>query len=184
MSYELKDPSAPATPKQCWTLFCLTKKDYRNDNLTKQQASDMIGRLMAEKATKEWTESKKAPKKSGYEQILREATESANEAGDKWMAAALARGPAYMVKNDLTGEIVGTMLDVCGIVWIELTDRRTAFAKWLKKLDERDAMYSLRIEHKYWGRQEMGLLEACAYAAVGVLNKYGINEVQVVARID
>lgn len=31
-----------ATKKQLWALYCITKKDYRNENLTMQQASEMI----------------------------------------------------------------------------------------------------------------------------------------------
>jgi len=38
-----------ATKKQLWTLFCLTKKDFRNTKLTKEEASKMISELLANK---------------------------------------------------------------------------------------------------------------------------------------
>jgi hypothetical protein len=44
---ELKNPTGPATYKQTWALFCLTKKDYRPMNLTCQEAHDLISKLMA-----------------------------------------------------------------------------------------------------------------------------------------
>jgi hypothetical protein len=37
-----KNQNLPATKKQLWALYCIYKKDYRNDNLTIQQASDLI----------------------------------------------------------------------------------------------------------------------------------------------
>lgn len=39
----------PATSKQLWTLFKLTHKDYRGQDLSKQAASDMIGELLGKK---------------------------------------------------------------------------------------------------------------------------------------
>jgi len=34
-----------ATKRQLWALFCITKRDYRNDNLTMSQASELIQKL-------------------------------------------------------------------------------------------------------------------------------------------
>ena len=41
----------PATKKQTWALFCLTKKDYRNQGLTMDQASRLIKDAIAAKGT-------------------------------------------------------------------------------------------------------------------------------------
>lgn len=38
-----------ATKKQLWALYCITKKDYRSENLTMQQASEMIEKFNAAK---------------------------------------------------------------------------------------------------------------------------------------
>lgn len=34
-----------ATPRQLWALYCITKKDYRNENLTKEEAASLIKEL-------------------------------------------------------------------------------------------------------------------------------------------
>ena len=45
----INNPDDPATSRQLWALFCMTKKDYRGKGLTKQQASDLIGELKSGK---------------------------------------------------------------------------------------------------------------------------------------
>lgn len=45
----------PATSKQLWTLFKLTKQDYRNKNLSKEDAFKMIGELLDKKKNGENT---------------------------------------------------------------------------------------------------------------------------------
>ena len=42
----------PATRKQLWAIFCLSKKDYRGQDLTRLDASKLIQQLQAEKASK------------------------------------------------------------------------------------------------------------------------------------
>ena len=37
--------NSKATSRQLWALYCITKKDYRNDNLTKEEASKLISEL-------------------------------------------------------------------------------------------------------------------------------------------
>ncbi len=39
-----------ATSRQLWALYCATKKDYRNEKLTKEQASKMLSEFNANKA--------------------------------------------------------------------------------------------------------------------------------------
>lgn len=39
----------PATKKQLWALYCITKKDYRGQDLTMLDASNLLNRLNAEK---------------------------------------------------------------------------------------------------------------------------------------
>ena len=49
--YQLIDEAleGPATSKQLWTLFKLTKKDYRGQDLSKEDAFKMIGELLKNK---------------------------------------------------------------------------------------------------------------------------------------
>ena len=37
--------TSKATPRQLWALYCITKKDYRNSNLTKEEATKLIAEL-------------------------------------------------------------------------------------------------------------------------------------------
>lgn len=39
----------PATKRQLWALYCATHKDYRNKNLSKEEASEMIKTMMNNK---------------------------------------------------------------------------------------------------------------------------------------
>lgn len=67
--YQLIDEAleGPATSKQLWTLYKLTKKDYRGQDLSKEDAFKMIGELLKNKEngsteTKKETPVKKTPK--------------------------------------------------------------------------------------------------------------------------
>lgn len=73
--------------------------------------------------------------KSPFVAIEAEAVKAADAAGDEWMKAAQARGPVIEVvhrktRSNPTG-VVGALLDECGIVYLKVRDKRTAFAKWL-----------------------------------------------------
>lgn len=41
----MENPNAPATSRQRWALYLITKKDYRKVELTKQEAADLIKKL-------------------------------------------------------------------------------------------------------------------------------------------
>lgn len=45
----LKNGNLPATSKQRWFLFLLTKEDYREKDISMQEASDLIDKLKKEK---------------------------------------------------------------------------------------------------------------------------------------
>lgn len=44
-----KNAERPASKKQLWALYCLTKKDYRNQDLTMLDASNLIKQFNASK---------------------------------------------------------------------------------------------------------------------------------------
>ena len=50
--------NSKATPRQLWALYCITKKDYRNSNLTKEEAAKLIGEL----GSSDYKKTKKASK--------------------------------------------------------------------------------------------------------------------------
>lgn len=63
--YQLIDEAleGPATSKQLWTLYKLTKKDYRGKNLSKEDAFKMIGDLLKNKENGSTEEKKETPVK-------------------------------------------------------------------------------------------------------------------------
>lgn len=54
-----------ATSRQLWALYCITKKDYRNDNLSKEEAAKLISELGDKNYMK-----KSKPKKTLSEELL------------------------------------------------------------------------------------------------------------------
>lgn len=63
--YQLVDEAleGPATSKQLWTLYKLTKKDYRGKDLSKEDAFKMIGELLKNKENGSTEEKKETPVK-------------------------------------------------------------------------------------------------------------------------
>ena len=63
--YQLIDEAleGPATSKQLWTLYKLTKKDYRGKDLSKEDAFKMIGDLLKNKENGSTEEKKETPVK-------------------------------------------------------------------------------------------------------------------------
>ena len=122
-----------------------------------------------------------------FEKALKEATEAGNVAGENWLKDRIG-GKYKLVGNrlyDLEGNIANPMLDVCGGAYIEIKDRRTKFAKYLKSISKYGQVHSVDINHKFCGWQDMGLKETTIYAAYEVLTKiYGIKGLQYKSFID
>lgn len=79
-----------ATPRQLWALYCITKKDYRNENLTKEEAASLIKELGDPNY-------KKASTKSIDEQLLAYFKEHINEIYD---ACTAELGIKSIVEDD------------------------------------------------------------------------------------
>ena len=205
----IKAPNAPATKRQTFFIFRLGGGDVRDQNLTMQQAAEQIEQLLKVKSApkgkltkavvKMSTVTKAKPKakikkvdRSNFHPFaiaLEEANEAANLAGDAWVKQAT---PMYAVV-DRSGIKYPLMLDVCGFAHVIIEDGRTAFAKWYNetypyrsphrnKNDKSNTLIILR--HKYTGRQELGLREACEGAARDVLLAHGCKSVRMTSRID
>jgi hypothetical protein len=128
---------------------------------------------------------KPASKDVHFGHLIYQATKAANDAGDVWIDSHTK--PVWNVIDDFTGERVGQLLDVCGFAYVQVKDKRTAFAKWLKTVQTSwDGGYNsvVRINSKYDRRQELGLKEVCAEAAYKVLTDAGIKGLEVYSRID
>lgn len=181
----LKTPDAEATFRQGIMIRRLTGEDIRQrvPPLTMQQASDIIAKALAEGAEKKpFAPATDTPERVPYKKMMNEATKAANEAGKDWLAKAK---PTYVVTSAKTGKDLGypPMLDVCGFAHIEITDRRTAFARWIAK-HQNDENRWVIVPHHYRSRQELGLKEAVEGAALAVLIKHGVKGIRLWSRID
>lgn len=121
-----------------------------------------------------------------FQILLDKAVHEANLAGDKWVAEH-TKPTVVFYAADLAGNPINNerdyALDVCGGAYIELSDKRTKFAKFIKSLESRHA-WSVSINHKYRGRQEMGLNEACIKAAFDTLKAFGVTGIRFKSYID
>lgn len=117
----------PATARQRWALFTLTKTDYRSIAITKAEASELIGRLRGEKEQA----------RLGTETLFGEVYSKANAVG---LVALAACKPTPMVVQKHTNMLDDTSKvekqwyvegGVCGFAWVKIRPATTAFAKWL-----------------------------------------------------
>lgn len=122
-------------------------------------------------------------------EVIHEATEAAEKAGDKWVTENTR--PKYAIQSaDIRGNKFGPIdyiLDVCGFAYIKFTDKRSKFYKMARTYEnphQPEFYSSLHIRTKHSIRQELGLAEACMRAAVEVINKYYPNTVYMTSRID
>lgn len=121
-----------------------------------------------------------------FDALVKQAVIEGNAAGDTWMREHTQ--PVFAVVQphngwDGPGRVVGTMLDVCAIVYLMPTDKRTAFFKWGHR--KYDWKYSIRLPGNKWNmRQEMGLQEAVYGAQLAVFTRAGITGIRLWSRID
>ena len=122
MKTTIKNPSAPATSKQTWYLFCLTKEDHREKRLTRQEASDLI---------EKYKEAKNKPKPK------KDLTDHDNWSAI-WDKACKAGSEAAEAKEPQMISIKGEpnySFPICGFAWVNIKPGNSRFAKWLVACD-------------------------------------------------
>jgi hypothetical protein len=160
----------PASKSQLWALFCATKVDHRNDNLTYEQASQMIQASVDAAAARV----------DGAKKII----EDAIAAGTAKMREAT---PVPMVVSDQQqGKQYFVEGGVCGFAWVWMPYKKgnVKFINTLKKLGIAGDTYNHLIKkdtyrggYQMWvsgGGQSMQLKEAFAQGFADVLGKNGI----------
>jgi len=186
MSYEIKDPNAPATKKQTWAIKCLGGGDVRDTGLTRQQASEMIGELKAAKG--QVAESKP---KVDYAELWEKATTAGLQAGKDAL-------PTPMVVSQHTNPLdddspveqawyVGE--GACGFAWVNFKMKGglgRKFGQWLIK-DGRASKDSYYGGVSIWisdHGQSVERKSAHANAMAAVLRKAGIEDAYPMSRMD
>ena len=114
--------TSKATPRQLWALYCITKKDYRNSNLTKEEAA----KLIAEVGSPDYKKTKKASKTLS-EELLEYLTENFDKMFDSAIKSLNYRSVATSDKRQYIFIGVG-----CGITYPVYRKNN----KKLKEIDE------------------------------------------------
>ena len=175
MSYEIKEPDAPATKKQTFKIFTLGGGGVREENLTRQQASDKIGELLVAKG--ESTESKP---KVDFETLWEEAKADGYVAGQDAI-------PTPMIVEGYEHEPV--MGGACGFAWVNFSMKKglgRKFGRWL--IDNghahKDSYYGGCTIWVSEHGQSMARKEAHAHAMAQTLQRVGIEDAHGMSRMD
>ena len=176
------------TRKQLWTLFCMTGWDFRQSNISFDDAFKLIGHIKEGKVFEpEKFEGiiqvkqtvKKVSSEQNFEAIYREAV----LAGKFAMKEKI---PTPMIVQEHSSPIDDNSPvkrqyycggGVCGFAWVKVIPATQPFARWLKKQKIVDSV-SYTGGYDIWvheGGQLMELKEAYAQAFSEVLRKHGID---------
>ncbi len=157
----------PATKRQRWALFCITKKDYRNADVSFEEASRII--------------SEANENKPDYAAIWNEASEAGLKALRECKPTPMVVQQHANVLDDNSPVVKqwGAPEGVCGFAWINVKGN-TGFARWASK--NKNSLDFGRSQ--YYGGYNIGApREAgqsyerkCAWASAfaEVLDKYSI----------
>ncbi len=176
MSYEIKKPNEPMTRKQGITIRNLGGGDIRDRNLTRLEASDLIGEMMA---TKGIIAAENKPEVI-YEMLWEEAKADGYVAGQDAI-------PTPMIVEGYEHEPV--MGGACGFAWVNFSMKKGTgrkFGKWL--IDNGHA----RKDDYYGGctiwvgdhGQSITRKEAHAHAMAQTLQRAGIEDAHGMSRMD
>ena len=165
-----------ATYKQTWAIFCMTKWDVRNCNLTKEQASQIISDLKAGKVFNpslyngiRQVEKIKEKPTVDFQAIYDEAMLAGKIAGENAIPNPM------IVKNEGTKEQWFVSEGMCGFAWVKISPATQPFARWLKKQGHADKAYGGGYDLWCSGfGQSITRKEKWAYAVADVFKKHGI----------
>lgn len=148
--YSFKDENAPATKKQLWALYLATKKDYRNDNLTIKQASELL---------------QNAQKDSNYQQknkvninkdLLKFLKNNAERAF-KNMKSSL--GQESIIKDDPMAHQSGKRYcffgSGCGFAWLEYDKRNKVITKIVETANKLKDEFDKYILSKFFTTKDL-----------------------------
>jgi hypothetical protein len=116
--------------------------------------------------------------------VVQECREAGRVAAQARLTRLVESGPKWAVRDDLTGKIVGKLLDVCGFAHIKIS-ARGKFFQLAKKLSQvPNNRFFCRNSYNGGGilsifdvttRQELSVNQAACQAMANVLKQYGID---------
>lgn len=180
------NPTTKATTRQTWAIFCATKYDVRNCQLTNAAASQIISepdatrKLEMVRALKGAVLNGKEKKATdNFSAIWDEAHKAGMEAGEKCIPRPMLVGsPTLPLGNDIdpSKPVYFVPQGVCGFAWVKIRNGTCAFAKWARKnKGSRRGYYGGEEINVPYFNQSMEMKLAYAGAFAEVLNKHGIE---------
>lgn len=191
MNYQLspEKKNLPATKKQLWALFCLTKKDHRDKNLTMEQASDLIGKFKKDKSNNVLN-TPNNNKKHEFEELFERAEQVAKNAYDACKPTPMVVSQHVNPLNDSSPIVKSYFVEggPCGFAHIQFKDARRNICKYMKKNNL--GHYSDYSKSVSWepscSRMDQSLerKEAACSAAIKVFSEAGIDRIYISSRMD
>lgn len=170
-----------ATNKQTWAIYCITGLDVRNIGLSKNIASDLIGRAKAGEDICDELLSMgaigKPKKKINYEEIFNAAVEAGKKAAEEHVPTPMIVEEHSNPLDDSSPVKERHIVSdgVCGFAWIKFNGN-TGFAKWMKKEGHASKSYPSGLSYwVYAYNQSMEKKEKFARAFADVLRNNGIK---------
>jgi hypothetical protein len=197
-----------ATKRQLWALFCMTKHDYRNDGLTKLQASEMIKKLCESSQTK--SSSKKMNRNEMFESLYNYYMKNIDRIVDVLNGQLGIRSIIEYdlgLKESRKYNFVGSG---CGFAWIDYDKRNKLVKEYFERGEDNESIAQLainKIKHTILNKkfdaktrneyQNLGIpLEAtlCQNMEMQIIlytilaeylqEKHGIKNIQIRSRLD
>lgn len=183
----MNNPNDKATNPQTFAIFCLSKHDVRNCNLTKAQAGALIDKLkkdlqagLAEVSQLPGTIRKgEAKPKQDWQSLYNEAHEAGMKAGEgitpEPMVVNTHSSPPVFGNTPIVARSIVND-GVCGFAWVAIRPANSSFALWLKKNNlGRSGSYGGIHVWVHQFNQSYTRKSAYAAAFAGVLQKAGIK---------
>jgi len=184
MTFAIKNPDSPATSKQTWAIKCLGGGDVRDMNLTRQQASDMIASLKANKPEKKNND-------VNFQKLWDAAKSAGLEAGDNVIPTPMVVSEHVNPLNDNSPVKNSYYVSegACGFAWVNFKMKsglNRQFGRWLiknnhaRKDDYQGGVTIWISEHG----QSIERKSAHARALASYLNNNGIKDAFPYSRMD
>ena len=139
MNEAINNPDEPASKKQLWALFCITKQDWRGKNLTKGEASELIQKYSNERHEKALAtaKSKQSLESKIGDDIMNNLKPKLDAAMKKAFGLQSVVGDADLEGNLIPGgkryKFFGSG---CGWAWVKYDKRNKKLGEVLDKYDD------------------------------------------------
>lgn len=133
-----------ATKRQLWALFCITKRDHRNDGLSKVQASEMI-KSLSENSEVKHSSKRKMNKNEMFENLYNYYVENVDKIVNKLNEQL---GIRSIIECDFGSEgshkynFVGSG---CGFAWLDYDKRNKLTKEYFERGEDNESIAQLAI---------------------------------------